>query len=634
MFVVGTAGHVDHGKSTLIQALTGIDPDRLKEEKEREMTTDLGFAWLQLPSGREVSIVDVPGHERFIKNMLAGVGGFDLALLVVAADEAVRPQTREHLAILDLLQVQQGITVITKRDLVDVDFLELVAAEVEELLEGTVLAGSPIVPVSSVTSEGLDELLHTLDDLLERAEPRKDMGRPRLPVDRSFTISGFGTVVTGTLTDGSLRVGQEIELVPSHKRARVRGLQTHRKHIEEAAPGSRVAVNLTGISHEEIERGQVLTSPGWLRPTPAVDVSLQMVHDSHQPLRHNATITFHSGTAETLAKVRLLEGEAVQPGASAWVQLRLSDPLPLVKGDFFVLRSSDATLGGGRIVEPRAKRHKRAHAPTLERLTVMDQGSAREVLLRALEELAPVDYPALAQRVHMPESDARRALQELLEEHLALTIGSQELAKDTILYAASGWATLQQQARAALAQYHQQYPLRRGMPKEELRSRIKLPPQFFSPVLQRLAVDGALVEDGAFARLPDHQANLSPQQQHHVQEYLQALEANPYSPPTDVSLEPDLLNLLVEEGKVVKVSEEVVFSASAYRQMVEGIVERAKDQGKITVGEVRDLFGTSRKYALALMEYLDQERITRRVGDDRVLRSGPMSKGPPIPPLP
>ena len=620
MFVLGTAGHVDHGKSTLIQALTGIDPDRLKEEKEREMTTDLGFAWLTLPSGREVSIVDVPGHERFIKNMLAGVSGFDLALLIVAADEGVRPQTREHLAILDLLQVKQGVVVVTKRDLVDSDWLDLVAAEVEELLEETQLAGSLTVAVSAITGEGLDQLLTTLDDLLDKAEPRKDLGRPRLPVDRSFTISGFGTVVTGTLTDGVLRVGQEVQLVPSQKRARVRGLQTHRQRLEEAQPGSRVAVNLSGISHEEIERGQVLTIPGWLRSTPALDVSLQMAKDSPQPLRHNTTVTFHSGTAEALAKVRLLESEVVQPGDSAWVQMRLNDPLPLVKGDFFVIRSADATLGGGRVVDPLARRHKRAHIPTLERLEVMDRGSEQEVLLRALEEMAPIEYQPLVQRVHLPEEDARQALQGLLDEHLALTVGSQRLAKGTILYAASGWAALQQTARATLARHHQQFPLRKGMPKEELRSRLNLSPQFFQPVLQRLAEEATLAEDGALARLPDHQAQLSSQQQRRVDDYLKALEQGRFSPPTDSPLDPDLLSLLVDEGKVVKVSEEVVFAAPAYQQMVERIVGQAKAQGKITVAEVRDLFGTSRKYALALMEYLDQQRITRRVGDDRVLR--------------
>jgi selenocysteine-specific elongation factor len=272
MYVIGTAGHVDHGKSTLVQALTGIDPDRLREEKERGMTIELGFAWLTLPSGKEVSIIDVPGHERFIKNMLAGVGGIDLALLVIAANESVMPQTREHLAILDLLRVKKGMAVIAKRDLVDEEMLELVMAEVEDVLKGTTLEGAPMIPVSAVTGEGIPELLSTLDTLLETTETRKDSGRPRLAIDRSFTMSGFGTVVTGTLIDGSLSVGMEAEIVPSGRVARIRGLQSHRQKIETASPGRRLAVNLSGVSHDQIQRGEVLTIPGWLRPTIALDV--------------------------------------------------------------------------------------------------------------------------------------------------------------------------------------------------------------------------------------------------------------------------------------------------------------------------------------------------------------------------
>ncbi|MSQ40941.1 MAG: selenocysteine-specific translation elongation factor [Dehalococcoidia bacterium] len=620
MYVLGTAGHVDHGKSTLVKALTGIDPDRLKEEKEREMTTDLGFAWLTLPSGREVSVVDVPGHEQFIKNMLAGVSGFDLALLIVAADEGVQTQTREHLAILNLMQVKQSIVVLTKRDLVDSEWLDLVGAEVEDVLEDTRLAGSPIVPVSAMTGEGIPDLLGALDRLLDKAQPRKDLGRPRLPVDRSFTIAGFGTVVTGTLTDGVLRVGQEIELVPTGKRARIRGLQTHRQPMEEAQPGSRVAVNLSGISHEEIVRGQVLTTPGWLRPTRAADVHLQMIKDSPHPLRHNSVVSLHVGTAETLAKVRLLEAEALEPGQSAWAQLHLGDPQPLVKGDYLVLRSAEYTLGGGRVVDPIAKRHKRAHAPTLERLRVLDRGTESEVSLRALEEMSPVEYQALVQRVHLPEEDARQAVEQLIQESLALTIGQQPLARGALLVTAAWWAALQRKAQGLLAQHHQQHPLRRGISKEELRSRLGLSAQMFPLVFQHLVADGALAEDGVFVRLPDHQPRLSAEQQRVIQDYLRALEATPFSPPTDRALNPDLLNLLVEEAQVVKVSDDVVFAASAYKEMVERIRAHIQAQGKITVAEVRDLFGNSRKYALALMEHLDQKRVTRRLGDDRVLR--------------
>ena len=351
MFVIGTAGHVDHGKSTLVKALTGIDPDRLREEKEREMTIELGFAWLTLPSGREVSIVDVPGHERFGKNMLAGVGGIDLAMLVVAADESVMPQTREHLAILDLLCVNRGLAVLTKKDLVDDEWLELVQLELEEALQGTSMEGVSMVAVSAAAALGLDELKDALDRLLEETPPRADLGRPRLAVDRSFTMSGFGAVVTGTLLDGALSVGQVVELVPSGRRGRIRGLQSHRRRIESVGPGHRVAVNLSGVSREDVPRGEVLTVPGWLGTTRMVSVELRLTRWAPQPVRHNLGVTFHTGTSETNARVRLLDTQELKPGEHGWAQVHLERPLPLVKGDRFIIRSAQWTLGGGQVVE-------------------------------------------------------------------------------------------------------------------------------------------------------------------------------------------------------------------------------------------------------------------------------------------
>src|SRR5579884_844492 len=309
MYVIGTAGHVDHGKSTLVEALSGIDPDRLREEKERGMTIDLGFAWLTLPGGREISIVDVPGHERFIKNMLAGVGGIDLALLVVAADEGVMPQTVEHVEILDLLRVHRAVVAITKIDAVEPDWLELVDADVEEYLAKTGLAGAPIVHVSALTGHGLPELVAQLERSLADTPPKPNLGRPRVPVDRVFTVAGFGTVVTGTLIGGELAVGQELEVVPGGQRARARGLQTHKTKVQRAMPGSRVAVNLAGLATEDVRRGQVLTTPGWLRATTAVDVELAVLADAPHPLLHGAILTFHTGSAEVEARVPLLQGK-------------------------------------------------------------------------------------------------------------------------------------------------------------------------------------------------------------------------------------------------------------------------------------------------------------------------------------
>ncbi|HEX2171721.1 MAG TPA: selenocysteine-specific translation elongation factor [Dehalococcoidia bacterium] len=382
MFVIGTAGHIDHGKSTLVQALTGIDPDRLREEKARGMTIDLGFAWLKLPSGREVSVVDVPGHERFIKNMLAGVGGIDLAVLVIAADEGVMPQTSEHLAILDLLQVRSGVVAITKSDLVDADWLGLVTADVEEAIAGTTLAQAPIVPVSAITGAGLPELKQAIDALLETTPQRQDLGRPRLPIDRVFTIAGFGTVVTGTLTDGILTVGQEVEILPDGRRTRIRGLQTHKHKVERVEPGSRVAANLVGVSTEELHRGNVLTRPGWLRPSQAADVHLRVINWLDRSVGHNLNVTFHSGANEVPAKLRLLDQDEVLPGDSGWAQVRFAEPIPLVKGDYFIIRSPEQTLAGGQIVEPHAKRHRRFHSGTIDRLVTLEAGTPRSCSCR------------------------------------------------------------------------------------------------------------------------------------------------------------------------------------------------------------------------------------------------------------
>ena len=620
MYVVGTAGHVDHGKSALVEALTGIDPDRLREEKERGMTIDLGFAWLRLPSGNEVSIVDVPGHERFVNNMLAGVGGIDLALLVVAADESVMPQTREHLAILDLLQIKRGLVAVTKSDLVDRDWQGLVVADVEEVLKGTVLEGVPVITVSAMTGDGLDQLVSTIDELLRETAPKRDLGRPRLPIDRSFTMAGFGTVVTGTLTDGKLSVGQEVELVASGRATRVRGLQTHRNKLEQAIPGSRVAANLTGVPHQDISRGEVLTTPGWLRPTAAIDVRLRVIPDAPHPIRHNMFLTVHTGSSEVVGQVRLLEKGLAEPGDTTWAQLKLSTPLAVAKGDYFVIRSNRTTLGGGNIVDPYARRHRRMHRPVLERLTAMEKGSDRDVLLKTIEMSEPSEFQALVNRGNLQPDSARSELEAMASESLVVTLGRQSIGPKTLIYTAAGWSSLGDKAQRALEAYHRQFPLRKGAPKEEFRSRLGMTPQAFNDLLPRLQKDGVVEEDGTLVRSPKHRPRLTEGQQGVAEAFLRLLDSNPYSPPTDSSIDPEVLNLLDDEGRVAKVSETVAFSSSAYREMIDRISAYITEHGEITVADVRDMFGTSRKYALALMDHMDHERITRRVGDVRVLR--------------
>jgi len=615
MFVLGTAGHIDHGKSVLVHALTGIDPDRLREEKERGMTIDLGFAWLKLPSSQEVGIIDVPGHEHFIKNMVAGVGGIDLALLIVAANEGVMPQTREHLAILDLLGIKRGIVVITKKDIVDDEWLSLVKAEVDELLTPTSLSRAPVVAVSAVTGEGLSDLVLAIDRLLSSTEPRKDIGRPRLPIDRVFTIAGSGTIVTGTLIDGSLTVGQEVEMVPPSLRSRVRGLQTHKARLSTAIPGSRVAANLVSVAKSQLQRGDVLTKPGWLKPTMILTVQLRLLPYLHRPLPHNITVSFHTGATETMAKVRLLEKEQLKPGETTWAQLSLSKPVAVVKGDHFIIRSPMETLGGGEVVESHARRYRRFRPAIIQSLRVKEQGTAEEVIMAILETKQPLVLPALLAQCELPASEVQPVIESLIQRGKVVRIGQEERC---LLLTISGWECLTKKVAAALQDYHRGFPTRSGMPKAELSSRLKIKTHS-SAILHRLRDEGVVIEDGAAVRLPTHRVQLTQAQQAKIDAFLQALDRNPYAPPSDLIPEPDLLNLLIEHHQVVKISDGIVFSTSAYNEMVERVTSHLKTHGRVTLAEVRDMFKTSRKYTLALLEHFDRAKITRRVGDDRFL---------------
>ena len=630
MRVIGTAGHVDHGKSTLIRALTGIDPDRLQEEKERGMTIDLGFAWLQLPNGQEVSIVDVPGHERFIHNMLAGVGGIDIALLVIAADEGVMPQTREHVAILDLLGISNGVVALTKRDLVDDEWLDLVQADVEEFLSSTCLGGASIIPCSSTTRLGLDALTAEIQRLLEKERSRPNSGRPRLPVDRVFTVAGFGTVVTGTLIDGELHLGMEVELQPGGLRSRVRGLQSHRKKLEMIPAGTRTAVNLSGVAVEDLRRGQVLAAPGSLRPTRAVDARLRLIRDAHA-IKHNTEVSFHTGAAETLAKLSLLDRDELQPGDEAWVQVRLQDDVALARGDPFVLRlpSPSMTIGGGTIVEAHARRHRRRQANVLQQLEVLAQGSPEEIVLERLRAHEPSDVDALAARSGMPATEVRAAITRLLEAHEVLLLdasnGSARVDGRSFVATTSGWQQLSGLVNDALGAFHRRYPLRRGLSKEELRTRLGAEPRLFVRELERLKADGVATEDGPYVRLVSHTVNFSDVEERQVAGLLDVLREAGVSPPDRADLEAELrisselVDALIAQGRVVEVAAGLVYD----RETLDGIVTRIRADiaanGPRTVAQIRDLLDASRKYTLALVSYTDEHKITRRVGDERVL---------------
>jgi selenocysteine-specific elongation factor len=621
MRVIGTAGHVDHGKSTLIAALTGINPDRLKEEQERQMTIDLGFAWLTMPGGEEIGIVDVPGHRDFIENMLAGVGGLDAALLIVAADEGVMPQTREHLAILDLLQIRAGMVVLTKIDLVDDPiWLDLVETDIRSLLNATIFQDAPILRVSSRTKQGFPELLQALELMLGNQPARPDLGRPRLPIDRVFSITGFGTIVTGTLSDGKLALGDELEILPSGLHTRIRGLQTHKKYVKTAIPGSRLAVNLSGVDVEQVQRGQVLTHPGQYLPSQRLDVQFRLLGDVASPLRNHTEVKFFTGASETIANLRLLGVETLEPGNTGWLQLDLRSPVVAVRPDHYILRrpSPGETLGGGTVVDPHPeRRHKRFDDSVLNALKSMAQGSPAEVLLQTCLSLGPALLKEALVRSRLEERLAESALQELLHT------GELTLLEDVVI-AGSQWSSLEDSVVSTLVVYHQTYPLRRGMPREELKSRLKLSPRLFTLAMQRLASENILIEAAKWVSLPGHMVRFSPFQQVKVDKLMEQFALTPFAPPSikecQVQLGQDIYSALLEFGDLVAVSAEIVFRKSDYETMVDKIRLTLKQKDQISLAEVRDLFNTSRRYVQPLLEHLDAIGITLRSGDTRKLR--------------
>lgn len=617
MRVIGTAGHVDHGKSTLVKRLTGIDPDRLAEEKAREMTIDLGFAWLTLPNDELIGIVDVPGHRDFIENMLAGVGGIDAVLLVIAADEGVMPQTREHLAILDLLGIEQGLVVLTKTDMVsDPDWLLLVEDDIRHALQATSLANAPILPVSAYNGDGIPQLIDTLTQLLSDTPRRPDYNLPRLSIDRVFTISGFGTVVTGTLLGGTLHVGAEVEIQPTGLKGRIRGLQSYKQSVEVAQPGSRVAVNVTGIEKRAIVRGHMLSRVGQLRPTRLVDVHFRHLPDIDRPLKHNAEIKFFCGAAETSGRVRLLNDESLSPGAEGWLQVRLDNPLPLTQHDRFILRypSPAQTIGGGFVVNPApGRRWRRFRSEVIQQLETRMQGSPAERVAQAAEEIEPIKQSVLQKSVGYSEIELQTAIQDGLDNHLLVQY------PDGRLQAASTYNAVQRRMVEEIRAYHRANPLQLGMSREELRSRLGVKNATLNLLLD---MQTDVVDDGRLLRLPDHRIRFTDKQEQAIAALVEHMESAPYTPPSyaeavDIVGE-DVLRALIDLGDIVQIQPDVIFAKPIYDEMVAEILNLIERDGSITAKSLRDHFNTSRKYAIGLLEHTDALGITQRVGDERV----------------
>ena len=615
MRVIGTAGHVDHGKSTLVEKLSGINPDRLVEEQSRQMTIDLGFAWIDLPNGETVGIVDVPGHRDFIENMLAGVGGIDAALLVIAADEGIMPQTREHLAILQLLDIQNIIVAISKVDLVDdPEWLDLVKLEIVDLLAQTQLDDLPLVAVSAHTGAGIDDLLATLQGVLAGLPQRVNYHQPRLPVDRVFVVSGFGTVVTGTLSGGTLSLGDKVEIQPAGHPGRVRGLQSYRRDVETATPGSRVAVNVAGINSGDIQRGDVLIYPGQIEPTLLADARFAQLGDIDRPLNHNAEVKFFCGAAESVANARLLDADALTPGNGGWLQIRLRKPLPLTSGDRFILRypSPAETIGGGVIVNAHPRRRLKRFQPDIIReLETRLSGTPAERLALAAKGDAPRTLAILQQMLGYSDSELRNALDEALS-------GGRLQKIDERYWASESWRTLRQNIITELSIYHQANPLRLGMFRPELRSRVNVELSRLDSVI---AADAGLVLESNLVRLSDHAIKFSDEQEAKAALVMRALAGQPFSPPSIAELNEkageDVLRALRDLRKIVRVDENIAFAAESYDQLVSEIRSRIEEFGEIDAKTLRDKFGTSRKYAIPVLEHLDSLGITQRVGDSR-----------------
>lgn len=629
MRVIGTAGHVDHGKSALILALTGINPDRLREEQERQMTIDLGFAWMTMPDGEEIGFIDVPGHRDFIDNMLAGVGGIDAALFVIAADEGVMPQTREHLAILDLLEVDHAIVVLTKIDLVeDSQWLGLVEEEVINLLQGTSLSNSIIVRVSAISGEGLEELRNEIAAIVRNTKSRSDFKRPRLPIDRAFIISGFGTVVTGTLMDGKLSVGQEVEVLPNGLKGRIRGLQTHKTKVDTVFPGSRTAINLTGIDVKSIDRGDVVTISGLFSPTRLIDVQYRHLPDAGITLKHDQQVKIFIGPAQEVARVRVLGVDRIQPGEEGWLQLVFENPIVTARGDHYILRrpSPGATLGGGVVADPHPKhKYRRKDVDVLNRLEQLLLGTPGEILAQTLILHSPMKLHKAIEQAGITDEDAIAGIEELKEKGEITILGGGGLVfgEESFVTHQAVKEQITSEMVSILKAFHLKNPLKFGMLKEELKSRSKLDGAVFPLLLKELIDYGDIDDIGTKIAIVDYKPALTENQKREVDLLLKRFDRSPFSPPSVKqclsAVGNDLYSYLVEGEELVQVSADVVFRMQTYGLMVKKIQGKLEHDDAISIAEVRDLFNTSRKYALALMEHLDIIGVTVREGDIRKL---------------
>lgn len=618
--ILGTAGHIDHGKSSLVKALTGIDPDRLKEEKERGITIDLGFASLSYSDGLVVGIVDVPGHERLIKNMLAGAGGIDIVLMVIAADEGIMPQSKEHLAICELLKIKSGLIAITKADLVDDEWLQLVMEETRNFVKGTFLENSEIIPVSSKTGHNIELLKDRIRDIALNVKPKMVDGLFRLPIDRVFTLKGFGTVVTGTAISGKITINSTVEILPSKITSKVRGLQSHGRSTDVAYAGQRIGINLQGVDKEDVKRGDVVVTADRFLPTNVIDVKLDMLKDS-PVIKSRSLVHFYSGTSETVARIILYERDEINAGESCYCQLRLDDPVVVLSGDRFIIRrfSPLETVGGGEILDPHPLKRRRKEG--IKDLEILEKGSLKERLEIKIKKSSfnGVYLSEIEGWIQANIPEIRKALDDLEKEGKIIKRGDLFFHKES-------FQSFRETVKSILQSFHKENPLKTGMPREELRAKIAVKNGSFSELLSMI---NEVVVEKEVLRLRDFSVSATKIDEGIKAKIIDTLERSGFQPPFRMELSnslsinekeiTDILKLLAKEGSIVRINDFLYLSKNNFEKMIDLLKGFFSKKAEMTVSEFRDMLNTSRKYALPILEYLDSNRITLRVGDVRKL---------------
>ena len=631
--ILGTAGHIDHGKTSLIRAVTGINTDRLKEEQARGITIELGFASMDLPGGWHLGIVDVPGHEKFVKNMVAGATGIDMVAMVIAADEGVMPQTREHMEICTLLGIQHGLIALTKTDLVDEEWMELVTEDIRDFTRGTFLEDCPIIPVSSATNEGINEFIEALDVLSAVVPERPVTNLFRLPVDRVFTMKGFGTVITGSLVSGKVRVGDTITIYPSMVTSKVRGVQVHNESVEAAGPGMRTAINFQGLERASVNRGEVISTPQSLKPSYMVDVSLHFLKSNQKPARNRTKVRFHTGTSEVFGYLVLLDREELQPGEDIVAQLRLDTPVSLVRDDRFVIRSYSPvrTIGGGKVLNPVPQKHKQFQEDVIEGLKGLIDSPPEDVVSFHVKDadVAGVTFSELILMTNLPEKKLAS-----ITQGLSSTRDIIQIDKDSRLFVHKNvFESLQKKTVSSLETYHGNNPLKAGMSKEELKSKfpVQAADKLFSSVMNQMLKADTIVQEGEIVKLAGHKVSLGFDQESVKKKVLDIYRNSGLTPPyfkevtrtldVDPAVAKDVLMLLVSEGTMIKAKEELFFHVEPYEDLKQRLVDFLMANEEITTPQFKEMTGASRKYIIPLLEYFDAKNVTIRVGDSRKLRN-------------